>query len=606
MNSDELNKELQARVLEIWRILGGRPSLELARQIGLELVGLVERKKELEAVLAKIGPRSADEPEQSRFSGALHELRNTLGFIQQHGTRISQPAGYFFNRFVLPSIEERFEGDRYVTPRLLIDIMCRTIGVGIYDRVADLACGSGGFLAKPRRATYGADRDSDWLELAAINLILNGVKNVTLDPFGKAPVQKYNVLLMNPPRDKDRQARDVEFGLIQMGLHHLSQKGRAAILVSASLLSGPSGRGRKLFAEEDTQSLRAVVELPKSILQPYTTEPGLLVVMDRNLRALPPFIWFLRLADEGILPGGPPHGSDLPDPGSPLDVLSHLWRADSVVGPRAAEPVRVVPLGTRAKPAGYAIIPEPGLLVASVETLPSPKGSIHVVQLVGEGMEPFGWLAFTSTGQPSLDVSREVAIGRAAPDVVKPAQFERYSVEVEAGQPVALDQRGRVLGIGVARNRLRSNPDLRPTSHVLTHMTVEANLPPTTRELPTPAVLLARLEAAQHTIDGHIADLRKALVLSPTLGAPASTFRRPLGKLTDEQEKVWDRVCAQAGTGTARYFDAVDVSKTGDQRFVGQTLDLFRRMGMLVQVQVGGKPMYRIPTEAEMCFELTL
>lgn len=118
-------------------------------------------------------------------------------------------AAYVFNE-ELPEFLDRMEpGGRYFTPRHLTRWAASLMEIFPGVRLADFACGSGGFLvatAEKMPQVTGVEISPNWARLAFTNCLLHGIQKPdirignSLSIFGKREKEtRFDCILMNPP-----------------------------------------------------------------------------------------------------------------------------------------------------------------------------------------------------------------------------------------------------------------------------------------------------------------------------------------------------------------------------------------------------------------------
>ena len=208
---------------------------------------------------------------------------------------------------------------QYFTPRPLIEAIVECIEPRLGETICDPACGTGGFLlaahdylrrsntdmtpnqdaALSRQSIRGVELVEEVARLAAMNLLLHGVRGDTEDEFpitcedslAKPPPQKFDVVLTNPPfgtKGSVTYGRDsrAEFGknllavdrpdfwvdtankqlnFIQHVFSLLKPGGRAAVVVPDNVLfeAGAAAAVRRRLL--NACHLRAVLRLPPGI-----------------------------------------------------------------------------------------------------------------------------------------------------------------------------------------------------------------------------------------------------------------------------------------------------------------------------------------------------
>ena len=275
-------------------------------------------------------------PEHSGLS--LDELQHILADAAKQADGVAT----LFDRHVLFRLPRMLAGGRYPSPRYIVDSMLKLAEVTPTHRLADFACGSGGFLVhrtvsddtRPIQ-TVGVEISPEWARLAWANTILHGVTTARIElgnalqicgPGGPLAEATFDRILMNPPFgekvDPELAARALaqktssrsETALTALALHKLADDGRAAILAPSGLLFSNSAgerdlRGRLL----DEYTLKAVVSLPKDAFQPFSALQTHLLLVCRRTPVAEDRVWLIQVEHDGYPPG---RGRDLTEPPS--------------------------------------------------------------------------------------------------------------------------------------------------------------------------------------------------------------------------------------------------------------------------------------------------
>jgi len=291
-----------------------------------------------------------------------------------------------FDRYLLFRINKMQAGKRYPTPRHLTRWLSDLTEPQPGEKIADLSCGSGGFLvAQPAELRdnprTGIEIALEWVSLAWANLQLHGYqpnswrilpgnaleaganfdewfKNASSfsrekSSFGLAtltitgpdgqPIDSnkpfkppYDIVLNNPPfgLNVDRKlAQDAsglattrsETALVGLSLRVLSETGRAALLVPAGLLFSSDVESvlRKQLIDN---GLKAVFALPKEILQPFSQLQTYALLINRKHQT--DYIWFWRLNRDGYSSGRGRNLTQEPGEVSDLPLAQALLKAD--------------------------------------------------------------------------------------------------------------------------------------------------------------------------------------------------------------------------------------------------------------------------------------
>ncbi|MCF0207034.1 MAG: N-6 DNA methylase, partial [Bacteroidales bacterium] len=190
---------------------------------------------------------------------------------------------------------------QYFTPRALIQAIVDCIQPKITETVADLACGTGGFLlaaydymkeqsndkAKKEflnnKALHGVDNTAMVVSLASMNMYLHGIGNAKSpircdDSLEREPETLYDVILMNPPfgnrasgsveinrPDFYADTNNNQLNFLQHIMLSLKSGGRAAVVLPDNVLF-ESGAGQtireKLLKDFN---LHTILRLPTGI-----------------------------------------------------------------------------------------------------------------------------------------------------------------------------------------------------------------------------------------------------------------------------------------------------------------------------------------------------
>ncbi len=212
---------------------------------------------------------------------------------------------------------------QYFTPRHVTQFMAQMVGVTSRDVVLDPACGTGGFLIAaiqeiqrqgdmPRAQVIKAVRDqlvgleSEPLTaaLCVANMILrgdgkSGVHMVDCFDDKHFPKGRATLVLMNPPFPHEKTDTPVE-QFVERALEGLQQRGRAAIIVPASLLV--KVEKKPWWAKlKRSNSVLASIMLPDELFQPYASVNTAVVVLEKgtphkDTRAT----FFARIENDGL------------------------------------------------------------------------------------------------------------------------------------------------------------------------------------------------------------------------------------------------------------------------------------------------------------------
>ncbi len=291
-------------------------------------------------------------------------------FIRQLLTEAANLAGgtaTLFDRHLLFRLSTMLPGGRYPTPRHIVDIMLRLVGIQENQvqedySIADFTCGSGGFLiCNHTGRTLGIDISPEWVRLAQANLKLHHIPDKikvgnALQVFRATDLTDatFDRILMNPPfgikLDPKLEGAVLnqitgsrsETVLTVLALQKLTQEGEAAILVPSGVLSGSSSGERTLrkqLVADQQFSLQAVISLPRDAFQPYSPLQTHLLLIHKHPPSPTSQTWFLRVEQDGY-PAG--RSRDLTEP-PPRPEQSDMPLVEQVLRPSDADTVERLP-----------------------------------------------------------------------------------------------------------------------------------------------------------------------------------------------------------------------------------------------------------------------
>src|SRR5713101_2309809 len=269
--------------------------------------------------------------------------------------------------YLLSKLSQSGTNGQFRTPRHIIDLIVTLVDPQPGLRISDPACGTAGFLIaaythirrrhtspadlargmvdgsllKPKQweflenhAFTGFDNDANMVKIAILNLYLHQLEKArilhhnpltsTLD--GQYPGQKYDVILANPPfagrvqkesilADINLETRDTELLFLKWFLDHLTDNGRAGVIVPNGVLFG-SGRADRKVREllMTTCALEAVIALPSGVFKPYSGVSTGAFIFQKGKPT--ESVWFYELTADGYSLDDkrtPIEANDIPD-----------------------------------------------------------------------------------------------------------------------------------------------------------------------------------------------------------------------------------------------------------------------------------------------------
>ncbi len=232
---------------------------------------------------------------------------------------------------ILKELQSAGSAGEFYTPRAITDFMAKMIEPKIGEKMADFACGTGGFitswlkeLEKKVKTTedqeafqnsiYGIEKKQFPYMLCITNMLLHGVETPRIYHMNSlirkvldyTDSDKFDVILMNPPyggsEKKDIQSNfpddlascetaDLFMAVI---MYRLKKNGRAAVVLPDGFLFGTDkakvNLKTKLLKEFN---LHTVIRLPGSVFSPYTSITTNLLFFDNTHPTEE--TWFYRL-----------------------------------------------------------------------------------------------------------------------------------------------------------------------------------------------------------------------------------------------------------------------------------------------------------------------
>ena len=232
----------------------------------------------------------------------------------------------------LKDLQSAGNAGEFYTPRAVTDFMVKVTKPKLGERIADFACGTGGFLVSALNAlseqagesnenreiynnsVYGVEKKALPHILCVTNMLLHDIDNPTIihgntletDYKEYRKMEKFDLVLMNPPyggNEKDSvksnfpaELRSSETAdlFIDIIMFRLNKDGRSAIILPDGFLFGTDNAKvniKKKLLEEF--NLHTVVRMPHSVFAPYTSITTNILFFDKTHPTEE--TWFYRL-----------------------------------------------------------------------------------------------------------------------------------------------------------------------------------------------------------------------------------------------------------------------------------------------------------------------
>lgn len=240
---------------------------------------------------------------------------------------------------ILKEMQSAGSSGEFYTPRALTDFMAYSIQPKIGEKMADFACGTGGFITswlkeldkrvvtaddreELNTSIYGIEKKQFPYMLCVTNMLLHGIdtpriyhsNSLTKDVLNFTDDDKFDVILMNPPYGgnekadvkshfpSDMRSSETADLFIVLIMYRLKEHGRAAVIIPDGFLFGVDGAKLAIKTQLLRQfNLHTVVRLPGSIFAPYTSIATNILFFDNECAEGAPEgfhtkeTWFYRL-----------------------------------------------------------------------------------------------------------------------------------------------------------------------------------------------------------------------------------------------------------------------------------------------------------------------
>ena len=260
----------------------------------------------------------------------LRQVINVIDDLDLSDNEESHAFGEIYES-ILRELQSAGSAGEFYTPRAVTDFMAQMIQPKVGEKVADFACGTGGFLTswlkelekkvqttddvkKLNNSIYGVEKKQFPYMLCITNMLLhdidmpevyhdNSLLHNVLDYTFK---DQFDVILMNPPYGgsekadvkkhfpSDLASSDTADLFMSVIMYRLKSSGRAAVILPDGFLFGTDNAKvaikKKLFADFN---LHTVIRMPQSVFSPYTSITTNILFFDKSKPTKE--TWFYRL-----------------------------------------------------------------------------------------------------------------------------------------------------------------------------------------------------------------------------------------------------------------------------------------------------------------------
>ena len=267
-------------------------------------------------------------------------LRAFLKIIDEFNYDHSERLGDAFE-YLLSVLGSQGDAGQFRTPRHIIDFMVEIIDPKKNETVLDPACGTAGFLISSYKHILKANTDAkgnstltpdekgrlaqnfkgydispDMVRLSRVNLYLHGFAAPHIAEYDTLTSQERwneyaDVILANPPfmspkggiKPHNRfsvQSKRSEVLFVDYMAEHLTQSGRAGIIVPEGIIFQSQTAYKQLRKTLVEEYLVAVVSLPAGVFNPYSGVKTSILILDKSLAKKTNTIAFFKAENDGF------------------------------------------------------------------------------------------------------------------------------------------------------------------------------------------------------------------------------------------------------------------------------------------------------------------
>ena len=242
--------------------------------------------------------------------------------------------------YILGKMAASGTNGQFRTPRHIIRMMTELMKPTLKDTICDPAMGSAGFIVESARFVaehyknellktehsnhfvndmfFGYDTDQTMLRIGAMNMMLHGVENPTIewcDSLSKDNLDenKYTLIMANPPFTGSLDYESVEKSLLAVAktkktellflslfIRTLKLGGRCASIVPDGVLFGSSNAHKAIRRELiENQRLEAVISMPSGVFKPYAGVSTAILIFTKTNAGGTDQVWFYNMKADG-------------------------------------------------------------------------------------------------------------------------------------------------------------------------------------------------------------------------------------------------------------------------------------------------------------------
>ena len=232
---------------------------------------------------------------------------------------------------ILKSLQSAGNAGEFYTPRAVTDFMVKMTQPKLGERIADFACGTGGFLTstlnvlepqiktvddreKYNNSIYGVEKKPLPYLLSITNMLLHDIDSPQIfhgnslernvREYKKS--DKFDVVLMNPPYGgtesdgvkinfpADLRSSETADLFMSVIMYRLNENGRAGVIIPDGFLFGTDNAKvaiKKKLLEEF--NLHTIIRMPASVFAPYTSITTNILFFDKTKKT--DTVWLYRV-----------------------------------------------------------------------------------------------------------------------------------------------------------------------------------------------------------------------------------------------------------------------------------------------------------------------
>ncbi|WP_162150654.1 HsdM family class I SAM-dependent methyltransferase [Acholeplasma equifetale] len=232
---------------------------------------------------------------------------------------------------VLKDLQSAGNAGEFYTPRAVTDFMVQMIKPKLGEKIADFACGTGGFLtsalkelekqvktAEDKRlydeSVFGIEKKPLPYLLAITNMLIHDIDSPQIIHGNSLERnvreykdhEKFDVILMNPPYGgteneivksnfpADLRSSETADLFMSVIMYRLKKNGRAAVIIPDGFLFGTDGAKTELKKKLLNEfNLHTIIRLPKTVFAPYTSITTNILFFDNGSKT--DKVWFYRV-----------------------------------------------------------------------------------------------------------------------------------------------------------------------------------------------------------------------------------------------------------------------------------------------------------------------